>query len=415
MNREEDTILFHMGKKELFTPTNGLKHLVRKLKQQNWKVTILKDELTNERLEEATIVVLCGPNMKFTSAEFDVFRQYMDDGGSLLVMLGEGGESRFDTNMNFLLEEYGIMVNPDAVVRSSFYKYHHPKTCLISNGVLNREINKAAGKQVKRADSGAECGGLDYLYPFGATLSVQQPAVPVLSTGNVSIPPNRPTCAFSEVGKGKIVVVGSCHIFSDEYLKKEDNLLLVDVVLQYMKGNVNLNHLDAEDPEIADYVPLPFTEKLAERPRVCLLEGEEVPRDFTQLFAGELYGINTNLVPQAVQAFQDLNVDHEQLKLIEPDFETPLPPLQPAVFPPTFRELAPPALDLFDLDDTFSSETVRLNQLANKCTDDDLEYFVRECGTILGLDKLLDKKKRDGKHILEHALKQMIQFKKSTI
>ena len=26
-------------------------------------------------------------------------------------MLGEGGESRFDTNINFLLEEYGIMVN----------------------------------------------------------------------------------------------------------------------------------------------------------------------------------------------------------------------------------------------------------------------------------------------------------------
>ena len=26
-------------------------------------------------------------------------------------MLGEGGETRFDTNVNFLLEEYGIMVN----------------------------------------------------------------------------------------------------------------------------------------------------------------------------------------------------------------------------------------------------------------------------------------------------------------
>jgi len=25
--------------------------------------------------------------------------------------LGEGGESRFDTNINFLLEDYGIMVN----------------------------------------------------------------------------------------------------------------------------------------------------------------------------------------------------------------------------------------------------------------------------------------------------------------
>ena len=28
-----------------------------------------------------------------------------------MFLLGEGGESRFDTNINFLLEDYGIMVN----------------------------------------------------------------------------------------------------------------------------------------------------------------------------------------------------------------------------------------------------------------------------------------------------------------
>ena len=38
-------------------------------------------------------------------------KKYLDGGGDILVMLGEGGESRFDTNINFLLEEYGIMVN----------------------------------------------------------------------------------------------------------------------------------------------------------------------------------------------------------------------------------------------------------------------------------------------------------------
>ena len=32
-------------------------------------------------------------------------------------MLGEGGEAKFGTNINFLLEEYGIMINSDAVCR----------------------------------------------------------------------------------------------------------------------------------------------------------------------------------------------------------------------------------------------------------------------------------------------------------
>ncbi len=67
------------------------------------------------------------------------------------------------------------------------------------------------------------------------------------------------------------------------------------------------------------------------------------------------------------RAFTTLNVKHDQLTLITPTFETPLPPLQPAVFPPQFRELPAPALDLFDLDEQFSSEKARLAQITNKC------------------------------------------------
>jgi len=38
-------------------------------------------------------------------------KKYLENGGSILVMLGEGGEKRFNTNINFFLEEYGIMIN----------------------------------------------------------------------------------------------------------------------------------------------------------------------------------------------------------------------------------------------------------------------------------------------------------------
>ena len=43
--------------------------------------------------------------------QFDAIKQYLSLGGCVLIMLGEGGEAKFDTNVNFLLEEYGIMVN----------------------------------------------------------------------------------------------------------------------------------------------------------------------------------------------------------------------------------------------------------------------------------------------------------------
>ena len=42
-------------------------------------------------------------------------------------------------------------------------------------------------------------------------------------------------------------------------------------------------------------------------------------------------------MPSAIKSYHELNVKHEPLKLITPQFETPLPPLQAAVFPPSFR------------------------------------------------------------------------------
>ncbi len=78
-------------------------------------------------------------------------------------------------------------------------------------------------------------------------------------------------------------------------------------------------------------------------------------------------------MPEAVDLYDRMRVKHEPLRLIAPQFEAPLPPLQAAVFPPILREPPPPALDLFDLDEHFASERVRLAHLANKCNDDDIE------------------------------------------
>lgn len=80
------------------------------------------------------------------------------------MMLGEGGEGKIRTNVNFLLEEFGIALNNgmieggrdvlsltclltiDSVTRMAYYKFHHPKEALVANGVLNRELARAVGK-----------------------------------------------------------------------------------------------------------------------------------------------------------------------------------------------------------------------------------------------------------------------------
>jgi intraflagellar transport protein 52 len=157
-----------------------------------------------------TILVLGCPTQPFTANEFDTLRAFLRGGGSLLVCMSEGGERQAGTNLNYLLEELGISANADAVVRTAHYKYLHPKEALISDGVLNRALLSSSSKGCAGASDAAEgmdasaagadtggpssssCKGLDFVYPFGCTLSVQAPAVPILSSGKISYPMQRP-------------------------------------------------------------------------------------------------------------------------------------------------------------------------------------------------------------------------------
>mmetsp|Transcript_44569 Transcript_44569/g.72554 ORF Transcript_44569/g.72554 Transcript_44569/m.72554 type:complete len:474 (-) Transcript_44569:306-1727(-) len=436
---EDYVICFDASKRETHTPAQGLKQLCRKLR---YKIQTNKDEITSERLQGVNLFVLGGPREKFSTAEFEAIRKYIQGGGSVLLLLGEGGENRFGTNVNYLTEEFGVMVNSDSVIRTVYYKYLHPKEVYITDGIVNRGISAAVGRIHKGIKDAARAGakkkweevfvpkdgesappaqefdkgGVNFVYPYGATLAVQKPAVPLLATGHIAYPLNRPIgAAYSNKnGKGKLMVLGSVLVIDDTYIDAEENMKLMDVMIRWLLGtdNITLDSQDADDPDVSEYHQIPDISALAERMRCCLQESEELPRDFTILFNDSLFKFDTNLIPEAVILYEKLGVKHEPLTLIPPQFETPLPALTPAVFPPALRELPPPALDLFDLDEQFASERIRMAHLTNKCTENDLEYYVRESGDILGVTNKLKPDKRTAKHILQFIFRQVVNFKK---
>ncbi len=268
--------------------------------------------------------------------------------------------------------------------------------------------------------------GLEFVYPRGATLQVQKPAVAVLSSGKVAYPMHRPVGAMWESGKapvgagnaGRICVLGSALLFDDAWIEKEDNARLAEFVFEWLRpgSGVKLYELDAEEPDVNDHQHLPDTSSLAERVKSCLQDtGEELPADPTQLFDQSLFRFDTETIPAATALYGRLNVKKAPLTLIPPQFEMPLPPLQPAVFPPALQEAKGPALDLFDLDDYFVDPRARLAQLTNKCIEGgpgDVEYFIAEAADILGLRR----EEAPGgapnpKVLLAEAFQRLVQFK----
>lgn len=301
----------------------------------------------------------------------------------------------------------------DAVVRTSYYKYFHPKEALVSNGVLNRSILqlvtaalKSNGSDVSKSDD-----TLSYVYPFGATLNVTKPSVAVLSSGPMCFPVQRPTCAFVSLPQsGRLVVLASAHVFHDTYIQKEDNFLLQEIIFQFLtSASFPLNPIDAENPDVLEYNTIPDLEHLSDQTISCLQEGESVPIDFTRLFSKTLFSLDNRLFVEVQRAYEEMQMEKEPLRLIKPQFETPLPPLRPAVFQPNFRLPPHPRLELFDLDDAFSSSQTRLLQIANKCTDADLEYYVKECGLVLGVESVTTK---TAKEILFSIVVKVVEYKK---
>ncbi|XP_050432068.1 intraflagellar transport protein 52 homolog isoform X2 [Adelges cooleyi] len=269
-NNNSNIILFDLGKNEMFNINDNLKTLRRKLKG-SFNIAINKYEITAEVLNDVQLIVFGSPRAMFSESEFNCLRKYIDLGGSVLVMLAEGGEKELHTNINYLLEEYGIMVNSDCVLRTHYYLYFHPKECLVKDGVVNEAVANYLGREKK---STSRC--ISFVFPYGASLNVAKPAAPILTSGSVAYPLNRPLCAFysaskysSEVKRGKLAVIGSGHLLTDKYINWEENDKIRELLFDFLiTDNITLNEIDANDPETSDYKMIPDIGMLSSRVRL---------------------------------------------------------------------------------------------------------------------------------------------------
>ena len=113
----------------------------------------------------------------------NILRQYLEEGGNLLIIEGEQGDTKNNTNLNDFLKDYGIAFRGDSVVRTAFYKYFHPKQCFIDTltvhpGFLRtiKNIKKSRkidlmGDDDLGADDDEDCP-LKIVYPFGQSIDI---------------------------------------------------------------------------------------------------------------------------------------------------------------------------------------------------------------------------------------------------
>jgi intraflagellar transport protein 52 len=64
---------------------------------------------------------------------------------------------------------------------------------------------------------------------------VLKPSQPILSSGPISYPANRPIAAFHiNKKRGKLLVLGSIRMFDDEFFEKEDNQKIQEAFFKWL-------------------------------------------------------------------------------------------------------------------------------------------------------------------------------------
>jgi intraflagellar transport protein 52 len=375
------------------------------------------------------LFVIGQPKALFTPEEINILKQYLEEGGNLLIIEGEQGDTKNSTNLNDLIKDYGITFRGDSVVRTAFYKYFHPKQCFIDTltvhpGFLRtiknikktKKIDLMGDDELGQNDDDDDCP-LKIVYPFGQSIDIDQKKSNIsalFTSGKIAFPMNRPLCVVttSKSTKGRLCVFGSINFFDNSYIDKEENLKVVDGIIKWLLGmnNADIIH-PSKSVKVNDYIYIPNIISISDKVKSCLDEAKEPPANFNDLYDMNIYKIDNDLVPESIELYDKLHVKHEILGIIPPQFETPLPPLQLAVFDPIIKDFPVPNLELFDLDEQFASEKIKLAQTTNKCTDEDLEYYILQCADILGISGKIDNK-NDPKAVIAYVMKSLINFKK---
>lgn len=167
------------------------------------------------------------------------------------------------------------------------------------------------------------------------------------------IPSERTLCAACEVcdddeyeydeqTKGRIVVIGSVNMVDDEWIEKENNLDLIDVVvrwaMKFTDDTIPPVSLDKDEVDINDYTTVPDISSLADDVQGCLMEGmggdgggghdeigDTVSADVLAMLKDQLHVMDSRYLPEIEMLYSRLSVPYEPLSLIEPEFNVPLP------------------------------------------------------------------------------------------
>ncbi|TFF83733.1 hypothetical protein EU524_01985 [Candidatus Thorarchaeota archaeon] len=178
-----------------------------------------------KHLKDVDVIVFGCPNSsKVRSQEIDVLKKFVKGGGGLMLLSLSGGDRGLMNNMSKIGEEYGVTFDNTAV-KDDRNNAGLPTMPLISDiqpHVVTEDVT-------------------DLLIPSACSLRIKDKAKPIAFTSEMAEPPKSPVIAITEVGKGRVICIGSYEIFRrGGGLKHKNNKNFAVNAFKWLSGEIKM-------------------------------------------------------------------------------------------------------------------------------------------------------------------------------
>ena len=217
-----------------------------------------------------------------------VIAELLCNGLKCLLVLHEDMSRDLLSNVNYLLEQFGICGNPDKVIDSIYTNELVPEyaTALFDSFT-------------------------PFVYPSGCTLTVQGPSQILAVSSEKSYPMSQPVCALSTNSNGGgLLVIGSTEIFSDRFFgvcESSTRFVKTDLLPFLSNDHYTCPNVISSPHNIAPYRLIPDLVYMVD----MFDELEEPDTDYEDLptrFAPRWPTIDHDLMIDVAETFEVLNV-----------------------------------------------------------------------------------------------------------
>ncbi len=181
--------------------------------------------ILTKNLKDVDVLVFGCPNSsKIRSQEIDAIKKFVNNGGGLLLLSLSGGDRGLMNNMSKVSEDFGISFDNTAV-----------KDDRSNAGLPTMPIIKSLASHPVTEDV------TELLIPSACSLKLSGKAVAIATTSTTAEPGNAAIVAIAEVGKGRVMCIGSYEVFRrGGGLKNKGNKQFAINAFNWLSGNYQI-------------------------------------------------------------------------------------------------------------------------------------------------------------------------------